>query len=143
MGVVMAKAKDAPKPILSLRRGRLEAVSAWDAELIAGYPDGQEFDLVLRSQRSTLHNSKYWAELGQIVAATGAWPSVEKMHEWVKIRLGHVSPVLGPQGQIVGLTVNSTAFHAMPQADFNGFYEQFAALVAADLGIDLATLERN
>jgi hypothetical protein len=139
----MAKAKDAPRPILRLRSGRLEAVTASDAELIGQYPQGQEFDLVPRSKRSAPHNSKYWAELGQIVAATGAWPSAEKMHDWVKIRLGYVSPVLGPKGQIVGLTANSTAFHAMKQDEFNRFYEQFAALVAADLGIDLATLERN
>lgn len=139
----MAKAKDAPRPILRLRMGRLEAVTSHDAELIGQYPQGQEFDLVPRSKRSAPHNSKYWVELAQIVTATGSWPNVEKMHEWVKIRLGHVSPVLGPQGQIVGLTVNSTAFHAMKQHQFNQFYEQFAALVAADLGIDLATLERN
>ena len=139
----MAKAKDAPRPIVCARQGRLWPATSSDAELIAEYPDGQEFDLVPRSKRSAPHNSKYWAELGQIVAATGAWPSAEKMHDWVKIRLGYVSPVLGPQGQIVGFTSGSTAFASMKQADFNRFYEQFAALIAADLGIDLATLERN
>ena len=139
----MAKAKDAPKPILSLRRGRLEAVSAADAELIAGYPDGQEFDLVARSKRSTPHNSLYWVMLHRIVDATGKWPDADSMHDSVKSAMGYVIPRRNMRGEIVDYIPKSTAFHAMSQADFNRFYEQFAALVAADLGIDLATLERN
>lgn len=128
----------APRPIVRLSRGQLSPVSAWDAELLADYANGAEFDLVPRGKRSRQHNGMYWVQLGQIVKATEAFASADKMHEWIKLRLGYVSPILGPQGQVVGMTVDSTAFNAMDQAAFGAFYEKAAALIAAEMGIDLA-----
>jgi hypothetical protein len=113
-------------------------VSAWDAELLADAPNGAEFDLVRRSPRSKPHNSMYWAQLGLIVKATGAWPTAPKMHEWVKLRLAYTAPVFGPKGEVVGMTIDSTAFDKMDQAAFNAFYEKAAALIAQEMGIDLA-----
>jgi hypothetical protein len=126
-----------PAPIVTLDRGRISPVSVWDAELIDDMPNGSQFDLVLRTKRSTPHNAKYWACLSQIVKATDAWPSAEKMHEWVKVKLGYVSPIFGPKGDVIGMTVDSTAFAQMDQAGFNAFYERFAALVADEMGIDI------
>jgi hypothetical protein len=137
----MPKRDAPPPPIVSLTRGRLTPVTAWDAELLDGYPDGASFDLVHRSRRSKPHNAKYWAILNRIVKATEAFPSAEKMHEWVKLKLGHVSPVFGPKGEIVGMTIDSTAFDAMDQAAFNVFYEAFSSLVAREMGIDAEAVE--
>ena len=127
-----------PSPIVKLSGGRLSPVSAWDAELLADAPNGAEFDLVRRSPRSKSHNGMYWAQLGLIVKATDAWPTSEKMHEWVKAELRYTSPVLGPKGQIVAMIVDSTAFDKMDQAAFNAFYERASALIAAEMGIDMA-----
>jgi len=127
-----------PPPIVCKAGGRLSAVSAWDAELLDGYPEGMTFDLVARGKRSTPHNSMYWAQLGLIVKATGTWATDYKMHEWVKLKLGYVSPVFGPGQVVAGMTIDSTAFDAMTQAEFNVFYEKAAALIAAEMGINLA-----
>lgn len=129
-----------PVAIARISRGQLSPVSAWDAELLAELPDGSEFDLVPRSKRSGAHNSLYWVQLGRIVKATGAWPNAQKMHDWIKLRLGYVSPIFGPKGDVVGMTIDSTAFEKMKQADFNAYHEAAIQLIAAELGIDVADL---
>lgn len=127
-----------PSPIVKLSVGRLSPVSAWDAELLAYAPNGAEFDLVRRSPRSKAHNGMYWAQLGLIIKATGAFPTADHMHDWLKVRLGYVSPILGPKGQIVGMSVDSAAFAKMDQAAFGTFYEKAVQLIAAEMGIDMA-----
>jgi hypothetical protein len=137
----MPKRDAPPPPILTMQAGKLSPATAWDAELLAGYPSGASFDLIHRTRRSKPHNAKYWAILGRIVKATEVFPSAEKMHEWVKLRLGYVSPVFGPKGEIVGMTIDSTAFDAMDQQAFNLFYERFAGLVAKEMGINIGDVE--
>ena len=133
----MPKKDKPPAPLVRLDRGRLTPVTAWDAELLAAYPAGAIFDLKHRTRRSNAHQGMYWAQLSAIVKATEAWATAEKMHEWIKLRLGYTSPVFGPSGDVIGMTIDSTAFDEMDQPAFNVFYEKFAALVAAEMGIDL------
>lgn len=127
----------APRPIVKLTGGRLSPVSAWDAELLDGIPNGTEFDLIPRTKRSKPHNGMYWVQLGMIVKATEAFATADHMHTWIKVRLGYTSPIFGPKGQVVGMTVDSAAFDKMDQAAFGVFYEKAAALIAAEMGIDL------
>ena len=126
-----------PTPIVRLTGGRLTPVSAYDQEELAGFANGAEFDLKPRGKRSTPHNGLYWLQLGHIVAATDAWATAEKMHDWVKVKLGYVSPIFGPNKEIIGMTVDSTSFKAMDQAAFNVFHEQAAALIAREMGINM------
>lgn len=128
----------APRPIVRLSGGRLVPLSAWDSELLSDLPNGAEFDLVLRGKRSKLHNGMYWAQLGLIIKATDAWPTSEKMHDWVKLKLGYTSPIMDNHKRVIGMTIDSTAFENMDQAAFGIFYEKAAALIAAEMGIDLA-----
>lgn len=127
-----------PVAIVKLDRGRIAPVSAWDSELLASEKDGQEFDLVRRSKRSRPHSSMYWSQLSAIVKATEAFASAEHFHTWIKARLGYVAPIMGPKGQVVGMTIDSTSFEKMDQAGFNAFYEKAARLVAEEMGIDMA-----
>ena len=127
----------APSPIVKLTGGKLSPVSAWDAELMADIPNGTEFDLVPRTKRSKPHNGLYWVQLGLIIKATESFATADHMHTWLKARLGYTSPIFGPKGQVVGMTVDSAAFDKMDQATFNVFYEKAAALIAAEMFIDL------
>jgi len=129
-----------PAPIVRLDRGRLTPVTAWDAELMDAYPDSAEFDLVHRSKRSTIHNGKYWAELGQIIKATDAYPSAEHMHRWIKMRLGYTETICDPAGNPIAVMPDSTAFDKMDQAAFNVFYAQAVRLVAEVMGIDMGAM---
>lgn len=128
----------APRPIVRLSGGRLVPLSAWDSELLSDLPNGAEFDLVLRGKRSKPHNGMYWVQLGQIVKATGAFATADHMHLWVKVELAYTTPIFGPKGQVVGMAVDSSAFDKMDQSAFGVFYEKAAALIAAEMGIDLA-----
>lgn len=100
-------------------------------------PQGSQFDLVERTKRSAQHNGMYWAQLGQIVKATDAFPTSEKMHQWVKMRLGYVETIFGPNGNPIAVIPDSTAFAKMTQAEFNGFYERAVRLIAEEMGIDV------
>jgi hypothetical protein len=82
----------------------------------------------------------YWAQLGQIVKASEAFATPDHMHDWVKVKLGYVRVILGPTGQPVGMSVDSTAFAAMDQRAFGAFYEKFSRLVAEEMGIDLGAM---
>lgn len=135
----MAKAKPIAQVVLS--GGRLSPQTAWDAQLIDDMPQGQRFDLVPISPRSNRHSSMYWAQLGQIVSATNSFATAEKMHIWVKVRLGYTAPIFGPKGEVIGMSVDSTAFDKMTQADFNVFYEKAADLIAREMGIDLGDIK--
>ncbi len=128
----------APRPIVRLSGGRLVPLSAWDSELLSDLPNGAEFGLMLRGKRSKPHNDMYWAQLGLIIKATDAWPTSDKMHEWVKLKLGYTSPIMDNHKRVIGMTVDSAAFDKMDQAAFGVFYEKAAALIAAEMGIDLA-----
>jgi hypothetical protein len=138
----MTKKDKRPSPIVALGRGGLSPVTAWDAELLADMPQGAEFDLVARSKRSAAHNGKYWVQLGHIVKATEAFPTPEKMHQWVKMRLGYVETIYGPKGEPLAVIPDSTAFAQMDQAEFNGFYERAVRLIAEEMGIDVERMNR-
>ena len=133
----MAKKDKRPPPIVALGRGGLSPVTAWDAELLADIPQGTEFDLVARTKRSTPHNDMYWVQLGQIIKATDAFPTSEKMHQWIKMRLGYVETIYGPKGEPLAVIPDSTAFDKMDQAAFNGFYERAVRLIAEEMGVDV------
>ena len=134
-------AKKRPTATVRLERGRLSPVTAWDAELLAQEKPNQEYDLVRRSSRSTPHNGMYWAQLGLIVRATEAFATSDHMHTWVKVKLGYTAPIFGPQGQVVGMAVDSASFDKMDQAAFNVFYEKAARLIADEMGIDLSDVK--
>jgi hypothetical protein len=129
--------KRRPAAIVRLDRGRLTPVTAWDAELLAEERNGQEYDLVRRTKRSTPHNSKYWVQLSAIVKATEAFATPDHMHTWIKCKLGYTAPIFGPQGQVIGMTVDSVAFDKMDQAAFNVFYEKAVQLVSQEMGINM------
>lgn len=128
----------APRPIVKLSGGRLAPVSAWDMELLDDLPNGTEFDLIPRTKRSKPHNGMYWVQLGMIVKATGSFATADHMHTWLKVKLGYTAPIFGPKGEVVGMSVDSAAFDKMDQAAFGLFYEKAAALIAAEMGIDIA-----
>lgn len=131
--------KKRPAAIVRLSHGRLHPVTGWDAELLADCKDGQEFNLVRRSPRSTLHNGMYWAQLGLIVKATDLFPTAEHMHRWVKFGLGYATNIIHPMtGEVLAKTVDSTDFESMDQAEFNEFYKHAERLIAQELGINLA-----
>lgn len=131
-------AKKRPTATVKLERGRLVPVTGWDSELLSDMPNGTIFNLVCQSPRSVRHHSMYWAQLGIIVKATEAFATADHMHTWIKCRLSYTSAILGPKGEVIGMTVDSTAFDKMTQAEFSAFYEKACRLIAQEMGIDMS-----
>ncbi|MDZ7906395.1 MAG: hypothetical protein U5N55_11915 [Cypionkella sp.] len=56
-----------PTPIVKLTGGKLSPVSAYDAEELASFANGAEFDPESHAASvSPPHNHLYWAQLGKI-----------------------------------------------------------------------------
>jgi hypothetical protein len=125
-----------PKPMVRLTHGVLIAVSAFDAEELAAFPDGMLFDMIPRNKRSAPHNGKYWLILTKVCEATGLWPTREHLHKAIKYDLGYTEVIYGPNGKPLCVIPDSTAFDKMSQAEFNAFYERAMEWIARELAVD-------
>jgi len=102
-------------------------------------PEGKQVLVKVRQARNAKHHRKYWGLIAAIVEATGAWPSPEACHRWVKARLQHYEAV-EVDGRIVWEWL-PTDFASMPQAEFSRFYEAALAELALETGLDPETVE--
>lgn len=133
----MAKRKDKPPPpIAVLGKTGIAPATAFDAEELARFPAGTEFDLVPRTQRSLPHHRLYWQALTLAVEATGLWPSREALHRALKVRLGRVEPILDMSGRVVGMIPDSTSFEAMRQDEFRIYFDAAMKALADATGYD-------
>ena len=126
-----------PSPICGKTINGLIAVSAYDAEQLDGFAIGTEFDLIARTKRSDKQFRTYWKALNGVVKATGAWSNSEAVHRWIKFELQRFEPILGPNGEVVGTTLDSAAMDKMPHKDFCEFMDQAMARLSKEVGYDV------
>ena len=138
----MAGRNKPPAPMAVLARNGLAPATSWDAETLAQFPPGTEFDLVCRTRRSLPQHRTYWRALSKAVDATGRWPSPEALHTALKVNCGRVEPIMDLKGRIVGMRPDSTAFDAMTQAEFRTYFDAAMSALSEALGYDaLAWME--
>ena len=133
----MAKREKPPAPIVHKDGRGIAPVSAYDAEEIAGFPIGTEFDLICRTKRSTPQLRLYWVTLGNVIAATGRWPSREALHRALKIKAGMVELVYDLQGKPIGMQVDSTALDAMTHKEFTAYFDGAMVMLSDAVGYDV------
>lgn len=123
--------------ILRKERGRPVPASAFDSEAWDRAPEGAEFDLRERSNRSSPHHRLYWQALTFVVEAVGRspWPTAEHLHDAMKRELGYVTISYGMDGTPY-VTTDSTAFDAMRQSDFRTYFDLAMQTLAERLGFD-------
>lgn len=123
--------------IVRKRQDCLVPVSGYDAERLAGFPDGAEFDLLDTAGRSVPQHRTYWKTLAQAVEAMGhaPWPTAEHLHDALKRDLGYVTVSYDLAGKPY-VTTDSTAFDAMSQKAFAAYFEQAMARLAEVVGAD-------
>jgi hypothetical protein len=126
-----------PAPMVRKTGGTLSPVTAWDAEELASFPNGAEFDLVLRTKRSIPQHRAYWQALTRAVDATGRWESREALHTALKVRMGLVEPLMGLDGEIICMIPHSTAFAAMDQREFREYFDRAMAVLSEAVGFDV------
>ncbi|MFE3837321.1 hypothetical protein [Pseudogemmobacter sonorensis] len=138
----MARREAPPLPIVRLTQSGISPVSRFDADELALFPAGTEFDMKPRTRRSLPQHRTYWKALSRAVEATGRWPSREALHKALKINAGLVEPILDLRGRVVGMQANSTALDAMLQHEFQAYFQRAMADLSEAIGYDaLAWME--
>ena len=119
------------KELATLRRDGMAFRPADRAsrELLASVPDGTTILVERRNPRNMSQHRAYFAMLGNVVQATGNWPSVESLSFdlSVKLRRGVVetSPISGK----VRWAPDSRAVSAMSKADFERLHSDTVAVL--------------
>lgn len=101
---------------------------------------GQLVAVDVRRPRNLAHHRKYWALLQVVVDNLDQPLTVDALHDLVKLRTGHVTPVRTKRG-IVEIP-GSISFAAMDQTAFENFYDRAVAFLAAEVipGVGKETL---
>lgn len=126
--------KSEQPPVYVLRRGdSLIGEMQADVEWIRRQPVNERIRVTLTAGRSPSKLRWYWSYLGKIVKATMCAPSVETLHDVVKLHTGFVVPVM-----VKGFTVavpKSISFASMSEAEFDDFLKSAIEWIAATYGI--------
>lgn len=132
----MARRDKAPPPIATMTARGITPASAYDAEELAAYPAGTQFDMIARTKRSHPQQGTYWKALTRAVESTGRWQSREALHTALKVKLGFVEPIFDMQGRVVGMKPDSTGFDAMGHKAFCEYMDRAMAELSAAIGYD-------
>lgn len=132
----------APLVLRKTERG-LEPRSRFARDLLEQYALHSDVEITIKKRRSAPQLRRYWVMLHQVVEATGAWPSAEKLHEALKLDLGFVTPMRLLDGRMVYIP-DSAAMSKMDAAEFRRFFDAAAARLAEVCGFDpLAETEQE
>jgi hypothetical protein len=131
-----------PPPIAVIGQRGLSPATAYDAEELAGYAAGTQFDMIARTARSHPQQGTYWKALTRAVDATGRWQNRTALHTALKVKLGYVEPIFDMKGKVIGMKPDSTAFDAMSHKEFCEYMDKAMAELSEAIGYDaLAWLE--
>ena len=110
-------------PLYLVRRGHfLEPDMALDARAIAAIPEGAKVRVEIKKPRNDKRLRAYWAMLNDVVAATNCAPSVEKLHDVVKLETGHIDLVRLGNGTTVAIP-GSIAFDKIGEPEMIEFFQ--------------------
>lgn len=127
--------KEATPLVLRRTERGLEPRSRLAADLLSQYALHSDVEITIKKRRSSKQLARYWVMLSEVVEATGAWHSAEKLHEALKLDLGFVTPMRLLDGRMVYMP-DSTAMSKMDAAEFRRFFDRAAARLAEVCGFD-------
>lgn len=125
-----------PAPALIKHKGRVAPLTAFDQELLDEYPEGQEFDLVPRTNGNNRQMKLYWMILRRAVEATEGWPAAEYLHHELKIKTGHWRAGLDTQTGKMRKMPDSIAFDRMTAPQFKNYFNHAMRELSEILGCD-------
>jgi hypothetical protein len=128
-------AKKPEKPVYSfVRRGNaLQPELAYDVHALDGITQGQRVRLNIQEWRNFDRLKAYWAMLHDVVDATEAAPTAERLHEVLKLENGFVDFVALPNGFKVAIPA-SVALDKMSEPEFIAFFQTAERWLAATYG---------
>jgi hypothetical protein len=136
---------DREKIPLVLRRTErgLEPRTRQAADLLAEYALHSDVEVSVKKRRSLPQLRLYFKMLSNVVDATGAWPTVEHLHDALKMDLGFTTPVKRMDGEIVWIP-DSAAMGQMDSVKFRKFFDAAQKRLAEVCGFDpLAEMEKE
>lgn len=108
-------------------------------EDLAGLPEGREVFVNVRRARSPRHHRFFFAALHEI-CRSGQWDgSVETLLIYLKIGLGHVTVVIGPNGKTYYVP-KSIDFASMGEDEFTKFQREAERFFTMKMGIDIEAI---
>jgi len=129
----MPKKKDTPVYSFIRKGSALVPEMEYDARALDGIAQGQRVRLDIKEFRNADRNRAYWAMLHEVVAATEAALTPEKLHEVIKLETGHVDLVRLPTGMTVALP-GSIAFDKITEPEFIAFFQAAERWLAQNYG---------
>lgn len=124
--------------ILRKERGALVPVSAIDAERLAQFADGAEFNAAPMARRSSKQNRLYWKMLATMREATwlgDRYPTSEHLHDELLRDLGFVAVTYSLDGT-PRVVRDSTAFDKMKPDEFGIYMTRALARLTEVTGVD-------
>ncbi len=103
-------------------------------ELLAQTPDGGTILVERRNPRNMAQHRAYFAMLGNVVQATGKWPSVESLSYDLSVALKRGDIEISPRSGKARWVPASRAVSAMPKAEFERLHRDTEALLCEWLG---------
>lgn len=131
-----SRSKVKPKIQVQKRGGQLLPITTYDAEEVEAAREGQLYDLVPVSDRSDPHHKLYWATLGEVVKATGAWASSAHLHDDLKMLCGYYRTVVNTASGALYYIPDSIAYQKMNQQEFAAYFDQAMAKLSQTIGYD-------
>jgi len=116
----MAKKPEKPTYAFVRRGMALVPEMAMDERALEGIAQGERVKVEIRQWRNSDRNRAYWAMLQEVVDATEAAITPERLHEVLKLELKVVDLVRLPSGLTVAIP-GSIAFDKMDEAEFITF----------------------
>ena len=128
-------AKKPEKPIYSfIRKGNyLCPEMDYDTHALDGVAQGQRVRIDIKEWRNLDRLKAYWVMLQEVVAATEAAPTPEKLHEVIKLENGFVEHIRLPNGFKVAIPA-SIALDKMGEPEFIAFFKQAERWLAETYG---------
>lgn len=106
---------------------------AHDVAALGDIAQGERVKVEIGQFRNLGRLRAYWAMLAEVVAATGCAPSVERLHDAIKLETGFVDLVRLGKGLTVAVP-SSIAFDKMPEDEMVKFFREAEAFLATQYG---------
>jgi hypothetical protein len=137
---------DERPPIMVQRRGDFLIPEApLDGEAIRELPAGKALAITVRRPRRSSRQNRLYRGLLQIVCENLDQDiSPDDLHEWMKVKLGLVTPVRQRNGEVT-FVAKSVAFDKMEHAEFTAYFDRVKRLITEHLipGLNSEALERE
>lgn len=109
------------------------------AEKLLRLSPDKEVTVEVKQSRNPGHHRLLFALLNKVVENTEDFDDVKHLSRWIKIALGHVETMIGPDGKVYYMP-KSISFAAMGQEKFNPFFNRALDLMVARYGFDRPAL---